>query len=172
MIDIVQCVVTEKIKGHGKALGFSKVISKPDVLIKEGGTDTQNRAFVSDPSIDILMNPELKQTKDTVHQRRSGLNHVLAKLAKRHHLAIGFGFASLLHTKDVARAQILGRMRQNVRICRQFKVPMVVCSYASNVKELRGAKDLLSFARLIGMNGSEAKQALHWKRPLKKIRIA
>ena len=70
---------------------------------------------------------------------------------------------------EFEKAGIIGRMEQNVRICRKANVKMVVCSYASNVKEMRGAKDLQAFARIIGMTGKEAKNALNWKRREKKV---
>ena len=65
----------------------------------------------------------------------------------------------------------LGRMRQNVKICSKVGTKMVVCSYANNLKEMRGAKDLLAFARLIGMSGDESKNALNWKPNEKKVRV-
>jgi ribonuclease P/MRP protein subunit RPP1 len=162
-------VVDEKISAYAKELGFSKVLGKKKILIKEGGTDQNNRMVVSDKSHDILMNPELKSIKDKIHYRNSGINQVLAKLAKKNEVAIGFGFSFLLTKYYEERARMLGRMKQNVRICRKFKVKMVVCSYAKDVKEMRGAKDLLAFARVIGMDGGEAKKALNWSRNAKKV---
>lgn len=169
MIDIVRCKVDEKIKSHGKKLGFSRVITCGDLRICEGGTEEQNRKYVSDKQNDVLMNPELKSLGDKVHYRKSGLNQVLAKLAAKNDVAIGFGFSYVLNSKGVERAKIIGRMKQNVRICRKAGAKMVVCSYGSNVKEMRGAKDLLAFARLLGMTGTEVKHCLDWKRREKKV---
>jgi ribonuclease P/MRP protein subunit RPP1 len=169
MIDIVNCVVDEKIKAYSKELGFSKVLGKKNILVKEGDSEQNNRKIVSDKGNDVLMNPELKSIKDKIHYRNSGINQVLAKLAKKNDIAIGFGFSFLLNNKGIARAKMLGRMKQNVRICRKYKVKMVVCSYAKNVKEMRGAKDLLAFARVLGMDGGEAKKALNWSKKAKKV---
>ena len=92
MIDIVQCEVDKKLAAHGKELGFQHVLGKKNLVIRDGGSDEQNRAHVSDKTTNILMNPELTTGADKMHSRRSGLNHVLAKLAQEHAVTIGFGF--------------------------------------------------------------------------------
>ncbi len=171
MIDIVNFKVDEKVKTYGKKLGFSNVLSNQELILKEGGSEDQNRKFVSNKQINVLMDPELKSLGDKVHYRVSGLNQVLAKLAKTNDVAIGFGFSFVLNANGVERARILGRMRQNVKICSKVGTKMVVCSYANNLKEMRGAKDLLAFARLIGMSGDESKNALNWKPNEKKVRV-
>ncbi len=169
MIDIVNCVIDERIDAYAKELGFSKVYGKKNIAVKEGSSEDKNRNFVSDKGNDVLMNPELKMLGDNVHYRTSGLNHVLANLAKKNDVAIGFGFSFVLNCSGLERARMIGRMKQNVRICRKAKCKMVVCSYAKNVKEMRGAKDLLAFARILGMDGGEAKKALNWGRKARKV---
>lgn len=168
MIDIIKCKLNKDFIGYGKKLGFSNVLN---LKIREGGSDEANRKYVSDTQNDVLMNPELKSVEDKVHFRRSGLNQVLAKLAEKNDVAIGFGFSFVLNAKGVERGKVIGRMKQNVRICRKSKTKMVVCSYANNVKEMRGAKDLLAFARVIGMTPGEAKKALNWKKREKKVKV-
>ncbi len=168
MIDVVRCKLDKKCLGRGKELGFSDVLN---LKVGEGGSDEANRKYVSDVQNDVLMNPELKSSGDKVHYRRSGLNQVLAKLAKQNDVAIGFGFSFVLNAKGVDRGKVIGRMKQNVRICRKSKTKMVVCSYANNVREMRGAKDLLAFARVIGMTPGEAKKALNWKPREKKVKV-
>ena len=167
MFDIVRCKINEDCSDKAKELGFSKLLN---LKVKEGGSEDQNRKYTSDKQNDVLMNPELKSIGDKVHYRKSGLNQVLAKLAKQNDVAIGFGFSFILNLEGVQLGQMIGRMKQNVRICRKSKTKMVVCSYANNVKEMRGAKDLLAFANVIGMTPGEAKQALNWKKDEKKVR--
>ena len=96
---------------------------------------------------------------------------MLAKLAEKNDVAIGFGFSFVLNANGIERGKIIGRMKQNVRICRKSKTKIVVCSYANNVKEMRGAKDLLAFARVIGMTPGEAKKSLNWKKREKKVKV-
>tara|TARA_Y100000310_G_scaffold345757_1_gene469339 strand:+ start:865 stop:1389 length:525 start_codon:yes stop_codon:yes gene_type:complete len=171
MIDVVRFVVDSRDETYGKKLGFSNVICGKCVKIVEGNSDDKNRKAVSNGANDILMNPEMKCLGDKVHYRVSGLNQVLAKLAKKNDVAVGFGFSFVLNSKGKERARVIGKMKQNVRICRKTGVKMVVCSYANNIKEMRGAKDLIAFARVIGMNGGEAKKALSWSRSRRKASL-
>ena len=168
MIDIIKCKLDKDCINRGKDLGFSDVLN---LKVKEGGSDEANRKYVSDTQNDVLMNPELKSIGDKVHFRRSGLNQVLAKLAEKNDVAIGFGFSFVLNANGIERGKIIGSMKQNVRICRKSKTKIVVCSYANNVKEMRGAKDLLAFARVIGMTPGEAKKSLNWKKREKKVKV-
>lgn len=168
MIDILKCKIDKNFTSYAKKLGFSGVFN---LNVREGGSDENNRKYVSNVQNDVLMNPELKSSGDKVHYRRSGLNQVLAKLAVQNDVAIGFGFSFVLNSNGVDRGKIIGRMKQNVRICRKSKTKMVVCSYANSVKEMRGAKDLLAFARVIGMTPGEAKKALDWKPREKKVKV-
>ena len=62
------------------------------------------------------------------------------------------------------RGQILGRMMQNVKICRKYKTKMIVFSFAENKKEMRDVKDLISFGRVIGMTPGEAKKSVEFKK--------
>src|SRR3989338_6580410 len=110
-------------KGYfvGVLRGVPKTISK-EIIIVQGGDDTLNRAVVSSRYVDILLDPHLGSRKDFMHQRNSGLNHVLCALAKENNVAIGFSFSSILHAEK--RAVLLGRIMQNILLCRKYKIPM------------------------------------------------
>jgi len=82
--------------------------------------------------------------------RRSGLNQVLCKLAAKNNVAIGFDFSYLLNSSGKERARILGRMSQNVRFCKKYKVKMVFSSFARNKYELRSENYLKIFSKILG----------------------
>jgi RNase P/RNase MRP subunit p30 len=86
------------------------------------------------------------------------LNQVLCNLAKKNKVVIGFSFNEVLKSKDVERAKIIGRMQQNIKLCRKYKVDMIIASFATNKYEMRSLNDLKSFARVIGMNSQEVKK--------------
>ena len=57
----------------------------------------------------------------------------------------------------------MGRIMQNIRLCRKYNVSMVFASFAEAKWEMRSAKDLMSFAVLLGMTPKEAKvQVMEW----------
>jgi len=125
-----------------------------------GGNDSINRKAVENKNVDILLSPEKGRNKDFMHSRDSGLNQVLCKLAKRNDVAVGFNFRDVLISKN--RGIILGKMMQNVRLCRKYNVRMVVISGASDEYELKSARDLISFALVLNMTPGEAKTALNF----------
>ncbi len=159
MIDIV-CFKDKKLKEFGKKLGFSDVYSLNDFKIIRGGDEKSNRKAVENKDIDILLHPEKNDKKDFMKSRNSGLNQVLCKIAKKNDVAIGFSFNEIL--KSSRRSLLIGRMRQNIKLCRKYKVRMVFASFAKSLYEMRGAKDLFSLAQVLGMSPGEAKKALNF----------
>lgn len=152
MIDIVN------FEGEKFNLGFSKIYNSKEFNIKKGS----ERKFFEDKGIDVVLSPEKDIEKDNLNSRNSGLNQVLCKLSNKNNIAIGFSFNEIIHSKNISNT--LGRMMQNVRLCRKYKVKMIFASFANNKYEMRGAHDLLSFARVIGMLPGEANAALNFKK--------
>ena len=152
MIDIVDFDIKEII------LGFSRIYIFKDFNIALGGDDKKNRAIVENKEVDIFLSPEKSRKKDFMFYRDSGLNQVLLNLAYKNKIAIGFNFHDVLISDD--RKSILGKMMQNVRLCRKYHVSMVIISGATNELETRAPKDLLSFGISLGMVPLEAKTAL------------
>jgi len=161
MIDIV-CFEDKELDKFGKKLGFSRVYNINELNVKFVKNEIEIRKSVDRKNkVDIIIGVELVSKKDSFHQRNSGLNQIICKLAKENKVAIGFSFSNVLNSKK--RALILGRMMQNVKLCRKYKVKIICGSFAKNKKEMRDAKDLLSFCRVIGMDPGEAKKALNYK---------
>ncbi|MBT6995678.1 hypothetical protein HN865_00255 [Candidatus Woesearchaeota archaeon] len=127
-----------------------EIMNKKGLVIVQGGDLDINRFAVENKQVDILLSPEKNTRKDLMFSRRSGLNQVLCKLAAKNGVAIGFDFSYLLHSSDKQRARILGRMKQNVKFCKKYKVKMVFSSFAKNKYELRSEDFLKVFARILG----------------------
>ncbi|MCD4666458.1 hypothetical protein K8R47_01460 [archaeon] len=120
-----------------------------------GGNPKVNRSVVENKSVDVLINPEKNNENDYMHYRNSGLNQVLCKLAKKNNVAIGFNFNSVLNTEGINRSKILGRMIQNVKLCKKYKVKMIIINLTENPYELKTVSDLKSFGICLGMHPSE-----------------
>ena len=146
-------------KGFHKKLGFKSVYYFKELKIGNG-----DRKNFENKKVDIITGLEKEKKADHMKFRNSGLNHVLCKLAKENGITIAFSFNDVLKSKNMLRGQVLGRMMQNVRLCRKYKVRMMVASFAENKYEMRNVKDLIAFGRTIGMNPGEAKKALEFKK--------
>lgn len=110
------------------------------------GDDETNRKVLEKENIEILL---LSQTgrKDFQKQRNSGLNQVLAKLAKKKNITIGINLDEVINSSEKEKAAILARIRQNVMICNKNKLKMKFIY--KNQK--RDAIDLKSLGLILGM---------------------
>ena len=153
MIDIVLSP-KEDLKKTGKKLGYKKVVYYKELNIKFGF----NRNFFESKKTEIITSLETSLTKDKTHFKDSGLNHVLCKLAKKNNIAIAFNFNNILNAKK--QYIILGRIRQNIMLCRKYKIPMIIVSFANTPFEMRNPKDFISLGISLGMTPIEAKNAV------------
>ena len=129
---------------------------KADLVIIRG--NEINRNILENKTVDVLLSPEYGIKKDSLHFRNSGLNQVLCTIAHKNNIAIGFSFSDILNSSQ--RSLVLGRMMQNVRLCRKFKVSMLIASFASNEYEFRSHDSLRAFGLVIGMSPDEVNKAL------------
>jgi len=99
--------------------------------------------------INFLVNLELESSQDKHHHRQSGLNQVYAVLAKKQKTVYCINLHLLLTSKEPEK--ILGRMMQNVRICRKYGVEIHIFSFARNPYQMRDHKDLQAMGRVLGI---------------------
>jgi len=125
------------------------------VLVKNS---EKNRDVLEKSKADVLFDLERQSKNDFLHHRASGLNHILCNLANKNKIIIGFSFNSILNSKNMA--QILGRISQNIKLCRKYKVKMSIASFAKNAYEMRSTHDLVSLFLVLGMHQKEAKDSL------------
>jgi len=82
----------------------------------------------------------------------------MARIAHDKDKIIGFSFSSVLNSDK--KSKIMGRMMQNIRLCRKYKVKTYLGSFAHSPSELRARHDLKAFFICLGMHASEAKESL------------
>ena len=109
---------------------------------------------------DIVFGFETQEGKDHTHYRLSGLNQVLCNLATEKKVRIGFSFSEILQNIGQKRAQLIGRMAQNIIFCRKFKTPVKIASFASNPYEMRAPAELKSFFEQLGMDAQTIQNSL------------
>lgn len=129
-------------------------IAEKNKIVK---SSDRNRQILEKGSADIIFDCELLMPKDYSHQRASGLNHVMCTLAAKNKVAIGFSFSTILEASPKQRAVLMGRMQQNIKLCRKYKTKMVIASFAKDPYQMRNAHDISSFFTVLGMHPSEAK---------------
>lgn len=128
----------DKIKGK---LSNTKVF----VAIKSSSND---REIIEKSKADLVFSFEDSIKRDFIHQRASGLNHILCKLAKDNDVTIGFSLSSILNSEK--KHVILGRIKQNIKICRKFNVKTIMASFADKPFGMRSSHDLRSLFEILG----------------------
>ena len=136
---------------------ISSAHSKKKKIIVQGSSEEINRIAADDKRVSMLLSPERKMGKDSLHVRNSGLNHVLCDLAAKNDVAIGINFSHIRRLNGKDKALRLGKVMQNVMLCRKSGTPMVLASFG---KKPVSAYDLRSFAFSIGMATAQAKSSL------------
>jgi len=130
-----------------------KMRKRVEIIIVQGGDIEVNRAACETSEIDILSHPEMGR-KD------SGLDYVMAKLAKGNNVAIEFNFRNVLFSSKKTRSDILSSMLENAKLVRKYKTPFVLTSGALEPYDLRSPSELISFGRILGLNTKDIKENL------------
>lgn len=131
-----------------------------DLIISGVPKDKEARAQTENKNLDILFNLENNQREDFIHQRNSGLNHIFCKLAKEKNTHIGISLSNLLNKKPIFLSKTLGRIRQNLMLCRKYKIKTVFASFTDSPSELRSPIDMHAFLNCIFTDEKIAKDSL------------
>ena len=134
-------------------MGFEKIRKKisgisSGVVVYSSEDDDLNRRVSEKLKIDMLLISQGKR-KDFMKQRNSGLNHVLAKIAKKNNIEIGINFDEIVSSNGFRLAEILARIRQNIVLCNKAKVKMKFVVLEK--KNERNIYDLKSLGLVLGM---------------------
>ncbi|MEM5799071.1 MAG: RNase P subunit p30 family protein [Candidatus Aenigmatarchaeota archaeon] len=130
-----------------------KIRREYDVLLVRGYDLKLNRLAVETPEVDILTHPEL-------NRKDSGLNHVLVKEAAKNNVAIELNFRNILINNKATRALIMKHIEENIKLCKKYKTPVIICSGAISHWQLKDPKVLMSMGVMLGLELKEAKNSL------------
>lgn len=122
--------------------------NKDKIIIFSSNNDELNRKILEKTSINILLLNQSNK-KDFQKQRDSGFNHVLAKIAKKNNIAIGINLDEIINSKPKQKAEILGRIKQNIKLCNKNKLKMKFITQEK--KNERNIYDLKALGLVLGM---------------------
>ena len=130
------------------------------LVVALGNASTGRNREILESSPDILLSPHFAAGKDFMKARNAGLDSASCKIAAKNKIAVGIDFNEILHAGEREREVLIGRIMQNIKLCRKYKVKMLLASFASSVLEMRSAFDLQALAQAIGMTPKEAQDSL------------
>ena len=94
--------------------------------------------------VDYIINADYSESKDSFHFKRTSLNQVHAKLAKENNIDIVFDFPKLIKSK-----KSLGRMMQNMTLCRKYKLETSSFTIANDPENMRSRIILDAFSKIL-----------------------
>ncbi|MBU2577093.1 MAG: hypothetical protein KKF50_05225 [Nanoarchaeota archaeon] len=136
--------IVESLKGKGK------------IIAVVGGDDAFNRRAIETLKIDYLVSPEKNVGKDTLKQRDSGMNHVIAKLAAEKKISMVIDFSEVSKLSGKEKALRLEKLIQNVKICRKVGCKIKIASLSRDEKGLVDGKARSAFGTSLGMSSVQA----------------
>lgn len=122
--------------------------AKKEKIIFTSDNDDLNRKILEKQPINFLL-INLKGRRDRQKQRDSGLNQVLAKIAKQNNISIGINLDEIIESNPKEKAEILARVQQNIMLCNKNKVNMKFIT--QNKNNNRNLHDLKSLGLVLGM---------------------
>ncbi|MBT4257584.1 hypothetical protein HOD88_00170 [archaeon] len=135
-------IITET--NYQKLRTLLKKSEKPIIFSSED--DDLNRKVLEKEKIDILLINQDKR-KDYQKQRNSGLNQVMAKIAKKGKVTIGINLDEIINSNPKDKSLILARVKQNIFLCNKNKLNMTFIEE----KHKRNSTDLKSLGLALGM---------------------
>ncbi|MBT3405318.1 hypothetical protein HN832_00485 [archaeon] len=119
---------------------------KNETIIFTSKDDDLNRKVLEKLPINILLLNQ-KNRKDFAKQRNSGLNQVLAKIAKKNKIQIGINFDELKEKNPKIKSQIIARVKQNIKLCNKNKIQMKFISKG----KIKKSHDIKSLGLILSM---------------------
>ena len=122
----------------------------------------KDRFFMESNKIKMIYGLEELHKRDYLHQRASGLNHIICEIARQNHVAVGFSYSSLLNKPNQLATLLIGRIMQNISLCKKYRVKIIMGSFSNKPYDLRTPHDIISLFNLFGMDGRIAKNSLDY----------
>ncbi|MBI2651100.1 hypothetical protein HYX01_01390 [Candidatus Woesearchaeota archaeon] len=144
----------KKFKTYNGILADNKDINKTKNTLKNHKAFIAVRSSYDDREViekrkaNLIFSFEDNPKRDAMHQRYSGLNHILCKLAYNNNIIIGFSLKIVLDSKN--KPLIMGRIMQNIMLCRKFKVNTIAASFANTPLQMRSPHDIRSLFEALG----------------------
>lgn len=129
---------------------INKALQQSKFLVAK--SSDKDRFFIESKKVKMIYGFEEINKKDYLHQRASGLNHVLCELANKNNVSIGFAYSSLFNKNPETASLIMGRMMQNISLCRKYKVKTIIGSFSENPFDMRSLHDTISLFSMLGMD--------------------
>ena len=126
-----------------------------DIVFGFGGLNKINRFFIETNKIDFLVNPHssfFKTKFDYLHHFNSGLNHLLANVSRQKGIKFITTLNFLDDYKNIIFYKGIGRVNQNLKIFKKYKLENYFCYFCENEKHLKKGKEILDILNVFDID--------------------
>ncbi len=157
-LNAVQQKTKIKLAATFTAIGSAilKIRDLREVAIAEASENSRDTIEKYSPN--IVYNLELSERKDFAKVRNSGLDKPTCQFARENSVIIAFSFSTVLNAAN--QQKLLGRIIQNIKLCRKYRAKTAIASFATEPYSMRSPHDLKSFLLSFGMDTASAKKSM------------
>ena len=83
-----------------------------------------------------------------------------AQLASNSNVALELNISEIIMNTGSQRVMTISKLRREVRIARQFKIPVILSTGSRNIYDFRGPKEIIAIASIVGLTQRDATEAL------------
>lgn len=121
------------------------------LVLVHGGTPALNRFAVEQDAVDVLAHPMAGEGE---------FNHVLAREARAHGVAVEFNLSGVLRDAGGTRVRTLAKLRKLRELVEQYEVPYVVSADPTSHLQLRAPRELGALGAVLGFDADAVTDGL------------
>ena len=131
-----------------------------DILAVHGDNASVFRTAIENSRVDVVCH---------THRVHNGVNHVLARLASRHNVAMEFSYGPIIRLRGSERERMLRDQASILALQRKYEFPYVVAGGAWSHYDIRAPRDVEALCATFGMEPEEVRLGLdHYPRAILK----
>ena len=144
---------TQNLNEARKQIQELKKQNKP--IIVQAQNNEFNRKIFENKDVNMVIGLELHWRRDRLKQRDSGLNEVLAKLAKQNNIKIAIDIKEIQKLPKKEKAIVLSRIIQNIQLCKRTGTKIAFFPEENYKKQ-----DAISFFLSLGASTQQIKNSI------------
>ncbi len=148
-VELVPAAMIEPAKAGDVRKEAVRMRPRFPIIVVRGLDEAVNRAAVETAAVDILLPAE-----------EAKIDYVMAKLAKKNGVAIGFEFRQLLQSSGEDRSRLLSKLLETAKLVKKFGAPFVLTSGAMSEWDMRAPSELAAFGRNLGFDTPRIMESL------------
>ena len=137
-----------------------KAVDSFDIVFADGQDDDAARKASESWTVDLIVNCELNKLRDGMYNKNSGLDHVMCAFMSERDIGYCVNVKNILDTTGMRRAILLGRINQNLMLCKKYKVRIVLSCGAKTPLDARTPQDLMNLGKILGLSVSQSRDAV------------